>query len=267
VAAQPDLASQINTAFDAVAAMLVERHFWYGVGAGAVLVLIVLGIVVGRRYRAKSMTIGMPFGLGSITYESSTEDRVLAWKMYVQLTTRKAALPFDDSHDLIADVYSSLYELFQVTRDLLSGMPLADIGRHKGVADLILRTLNDGLRPHLTRWNAPYRRWWEQQLSDPTQSGKTPREVQQQYLHYKELVEDLKRTNTELSRFADELLAIARSDRPKPVKQRALPTPPSIVRDQGGVQQMGGPSVQLPKAPYDSGTNNTDKTTRQGDVR
>src|SRR5438552_17816145 len=106
---------------DVVVAAVSGQHFWYGVGVGVVISLIVLAVIVNRRYRAKSMTINMPFGLGSIVYGSSTEDRVLAWKMYVQLSTRKAALLFDDSHDVIAEVYSSLYELFSVTRELLSG--------------------------------------------------------------------------------------------------------------------------------------------------
>lgn len=268
-APQPDLASRIDTAIDTVAAALSAQHFWFGVGAGVVLILAVLAFVVNRRYRAKSMTINMPFWLGSITYESSTEDRVLAWKMYVQLTTRKAALPFDESQDVVADVHSSLYELFQVTRELLSGMPLTDIERPKGVAELILRTLNGGLRPHLTLWNASYTRWWEQQLSDQTQNGKTPQEVQQQYPKYKELVEDLKRTNTGLSKFADELLAIARADRPKLGKPRPSPTPPSVTQGleaSADPQHVGEYGVELPKVPYDSVTTTTDKTTKGGEV-
>lgn len=252
-ALQPDLPSQINTAIDTVAAALSAQHFWYGVAAGVLLILMFVAVVVGRRYRAKSMTINIPFGLGSIVYESSTEDRMLAWKMYVQLSTRKAALPFDESHDVIAEVYSSLYELFSVTRELLSAMPLADVERPKGVADLILRTLNDGLRPHLTRWNSSYRRWWDEQLSDGANGGRTPQELQRGYPQFKELVEDLKRTNTELTRLADELLAIARADRPKPLKARTLPKPPTVAQAQeltADAQVIEEDRVDLPKTPY-----------------
>lgn len=252
VAAQPDL-TWVNTAIDEVAAAASAQHFWYGIGVGVVFVLIVLAFIVNRRYRAKSMTVSMPFGLGSIVYESSTEDRVLAWKMYVQLSTRKAALLFDDSDDVIAEVYSSLYELFSVTRELLSETPLADVERPKGVADLILRTLNDGLRPHLTRWNSSYRRWWDQQLSSGENGGKTPQEIQKGYPQFKELVEDLKRTNTELARFADELLAIARADRPKPLKVRTFPKPPTDARIQdiaAEPQAIEERSADLPTTPY-----------------
>ncbi len=247
------LVSRINTAIDVIVAAASAQHFWYGVGVGVVISLIVLAFIVNRRYRAKSMTISMPFGLGSIVYESSTEDRVLAWKMYVQLSTRKAALPFDDAHDVIAEVYSSLYELFAVTRELLSGMPLADVERPKGVADVILRTLNDGLRPHLTRWNSPYRHWWDQQLADDANGKRTPQEIQNDYPQFKELVEDLKRTNTELTMFADELLAIAKAVRPMLPKVRTFPKAPTVAKTQEIVdepQAIEGGRVILPTTPY-----------------
>ncbi|SRR6266581_5366465 len=252
--AQPDLASQINTAIDVVFATLSARGFWYGVGVGVVLILVLVALFVGRRYRAKSMTVNIPFGLGNIVYESSTEDRVLAWKMYVQLSTRKAALLFDESHDLVADVHTSLYEVFSITRDLLSGMPLADVKRPKGIADLILRTLNDGLRPHVTRWHAVYRRWWEQEIANEANSGKTPQDIQRQFPRYRDLVDDMKRTNTELARFADELLAIARADRPVPALVRSAAAPPFVIKGED-LQAMAGPmvderSIKLPTTAY-----------------
>lgn len=247
---------------------LSSGQLWIGLAVGGLLVAAGFAITARRRYRASSMTVSLPFGLGSVTYEASSDDRVIAWRMYVQLKTRKAALPFDEAHDVVADVYSSLYELFPVARDLLSGMQLGDIARPKGVAEVILRTLNDGLRPHLTRWNACYRRWWEQQVEEKPNDGKTPQQVQQQYPQYKELVDDLKATNTELSRFADELLAIARAYRGKQAGARPTPTPPTILRcieQTPAVSEKAGESgVTLPTTPYDSAENVPEKDTAQG---
>lgn len=251
--AHQDSVSRLHAGIDTIAAALPALNFWYGIAVGVVLVLIVLAIIRKRRFRQKSMTINIPFGLGSIVYESSAEDRILAWKMYVQLSTRKAALLFDDTHDVIAEVYASLYELFAVTRELLSVTPLADVERPKGVANLILRTLNDGLRPHLTRWNSSYRRWWEQQLADNENVKRTPQEIQRGYPLFKELVHDLKRTNIELTRFSDELLAIARADRPQPLAVRVNPQPPTIAPLEKIVSEaLGIPTthVNVPAAPY-----------------
>lgn len=75
--------------------------------------------------------------------------------MHVQLVTRKAALPFDPDHDLICDVYDSLFTLFTETRALLLDLPPREFERTSGVATLILKVQNDGVRPHLTAWQAP----------------------------------------------------------------------------------------------------------------
>lgn len=261
-------ASWLAATIGAVSDALSRRHFWIGIGVGVLIAASVYVVAGCRRYRAKSMTVSLPFGLGSVTYETSSDDRVIAWRMYVQLTTRKAALPFDEEHDVIADIYTSLYELFPVTRELLSSMKLDDIARSNGVADVILRTLNDGLRPHLTRWNASFRRWWEIQVTDEAKKDHTPQQLQQLYPYYKELVEDLKRTNTELSRFADELRAISRADRPKLTKLRPTPAPPGVLAkgDERSATstRLGICGVEPPTTLYDAAGSMSQKNSSRG---
>jgi len=128
----------------------------------------------------------------------------------VHLKTRKAALPFDNENDVIVEVYDSLYELFQITRDLLCSIPIKNVQGKRNVADLILRVQNDGLRPHLTKWQAPFRRWWVKAVESPDNQDKSPQEIQRQYKDYEVLVSDLRQMNTEMSKFAEELLRIVR---------------------------------------------------------
>ncbi len=181
-----------------------------------------------RRYASKSISVGLPFNLGSWTYDTTPSDRIVAWKLYVQLTTRKAALPFDETSDVISEVYDSLFALFAVTRELLLELPPHDFEREDGVVPLLLRVTNYGLRPHLTRWQADYRAWWEASLKDDNNRGKSPQEVQRQYPRFKELVSDLKQTNTELSKLADDLLMIARARKQKrPRRAKVAPLPPT----------------------------------------
>lgn len=204
--------------------LLPSAQFWLG----ALVLTVVFAILNLRRFQSESVSIGLPFGLGSATYKTTPQDRVVAWKLYVQLVTRKAALPFDEQYDLISDVYDSLFELFQITRDLLLELPLREFQRTEGVASLLIRVLNDGVRPHLTRWQADFRKWLKDTEASPDSSGMTPQELQQQYPRYAELVSDLKRTNTELSKFTDELRDIARSTKRKRRKPtKVLPAPPT----------------------------------------
>lgn len=196
--------------------------------AGAAAFFLLVRVFRHRHYGSYSVSVGLPFNLGSRTYDTTPQDRIVAWKLYVQLATRKGTLPFDESYDVISDVYKSLFALFGVARDLLLELPPHEFEREEGVAPLLLRVINDGLRPHLTRWQSDFRKWWDETVKDATNQGKSPQDVQRQYPHYIELVSDLKRTNTELSKLADDLLMIARARKQKPSRTpKVAPLPPT----------------------------------------
>jgi hypothetical protein len=181
--------------------------FWLGLTVVAVPLFLWM-----RRHRSHSLSVALPFGLGSWSYDTTPADRIVAWKMHVQLVTRKAALPFDEDHDLICDVYDSLFSLFAETRHLLLELPPREFERASGVATLILRVQNHGIRPHLTRWQADFRRWWERAERAEANIERSPQLIQRDYPRYAELVADLRQTNTELAKYADELLKVARAD-------------------------------------------------------
>lgn len=237
--------------------VICSANFWVGVATVAGTLAIALWL---RRSRCSSISIGLPFNLGSATFELSAQDRVLAWRMYVQLKTRKAALPFEEEHDLVCDVYSSLYELFPIARDLLSEMPLPEIERPRGASDLIIRVLNDAVRPHLTRWQAAFRHWWEDQVKADSNKGRRPQEIQTGFPRYNELVNDLKRTNIALAKLAEDLLAFARPQRRtwntwfSRSGRVALPIPPSLISASATMVIVGtetDDAVVQPAQPYD----------------
>jgi len=179
------------------------------IAVGAAVVAVPWFVLSRQRYTITSLTVAIPFNIGSIALEPSYKERQMAWRLYVQLRTRKAALPFDDKHDVIVEVYDSIYELFALIRSTLEEIPVRQVERSPKLADALLRVQSDGLRPHLTRWQAAFRRWWALADRDPENADKTPQEVQRLYPRYKELVEDLQTTNTHLSMLADELYLIA----------------------------------------------------------
>ncbi len=196
---------------------LRSGQFWIGVPTGLFVGGAILALVRRRRYQATQVHLNLPFGLGNVTYEAADKGRKLAWKMYVHLKTRKAALPFDEKSDIVADVYDSLHEVFAVTRDLLVDADLAEVGP-EGVPELLLRALNDGLRPHLTTWQASFRRWWEAALASPANAGKNPQEIQRQFPQFDVLLAELRTMNGELSKYAEDLLAIARAPKGQRVR-------------------------------------------------
>jgi len=67
--------------------------------------------------------------------------------------------------------------------------------------------LNNGLRPHLTRWQATFRHWYDEALKKSL--DKSPQEVQRDYPQYSELVEDLIKVNKQLVKYADVIKQIA----------------------------------------------------------
>ena len=73
----------------------------------------------------------------------------------------------------------------------------------------MVTVLNRGLRPHLTKWQARFRRWYEQAVDDPANKDKTPQEIQREYPHYQDLVANLKECNSEFVEYAYWLRAIA----------------------------------------------------------
>ncbi|OED94281.1 hypothetical protein [Vibrio breoganii] len=76
--------------------------------------------------------------------------------------------------------------------------------------DISTKVLNEGLRPHLTEWQAKYRAWYE--LAKDASNGKSPQELQREYPEYSQLVDDTASVNMKLKEFADELKKIVRAN-------------------------------------------------------
>lgn len=244
-ATNTNLTQALNSAVEWTAATLGSRKFWIGAPVGVLAILLIGAVLKRRRYSVSKVSIKLPFNLGNVEYEPTDLDRALAWKLYVQLKTRKAALMFDDDNDVIAEVYDSLYDIFPITRDLLAQVPLREASKRDGVAELILRVLNDGLRPHLTKWGAAYRRWWDVAKAHTENKNKTPQEIQKDYPNYKALVKELKAMNTELSKYAEDLLAIVQVPAHKPQyrkkKIEITPEQPQPPTSPAGVTEQPAP--------------------------
>ncbi len=157
----------------------------------------------------KSLTIdevNLGIGNSSVKISYSKKDQEIAYKIWVELSTRKIGLRFDKENDVIKEVYDSWYTFFETARELLKDIPGNRIPYSGDLIELTEKVLNIGLRPHLTKWQAKYRRWYEEELK--RDSG-TPQDIQKKYPEYNALVEDLLETNEKMIEYKKLMKRIA----------------------------------------------------------
>ena len=136
----------------------------------------------------------------------NNEDVQIAHRIWTELMTRKAAQPIDIEHDVIVEIYNSWYALFGRVRQLISDIPGQMLRKEQSTRELVriaTQTLNNGLRPHLTRWQARFRHWYDK-CPDAVKE-KCPQDCQRGFPDYEILVEDIKRVNGQLIQYAAEL--------------------------------------------------------------
>lgn len=176
-----------------------------------IVLFVVIFWVIGlklKRYKLVKLNISLG-KIGKAEFQPNEKDIQIAHKIWTELVTRKAALPIDPEHDVIVEIYDSWYALFTKVRELVSEIP-ADLLRHEKSTQELVRistaTLNDGLRPHLTRWQARFRNWYQTNAEKLKEI--TPQELQREYPEYDKLVEEMVSINSELISYAKELKKI-----------------------------------------------------------
>src|SRR3989344_5145006 len=168
------------------------------IGILFIFIFIVLGILffIMKMFGIKNLffnetklniTLG---GIGNIKIKPNHEAAQIAHKAWSELITRKAGLQFDSEHDIIIEIYNSWYQLFAEIRTLIKQIPASHLKNKntKKLIDLLVDSLNKGLRPHLTKWQARFRRWYVAELEKTENKDKTPQEIQKTYPHYEDLL-------------------------------------------------------------------------------
>lgn len=192
--------------------VVLFRLNWFAIIPLLVVIFIIAWIysVVNNRINRKSITIdeiNLGIGDSSVKLSYNKKDQEIAYKLWVELSTRKIGLLFDKEHDVITEVYNSWYEFFKIARELLKEIPASRLPYSNDLIELTEKVLNKGLRPHLTTWQAKYRKWYEKELVDNAEDS--PQELQKKYPHYAELVDDLIKTNMRMIEYKDLMKRIA----------------------------------------------------------
>ena len=200
---------------------VVIRLNWVVILLGIALIWLIVFLVkhLMKKRTGRTITIeGMSIGIGNLncTLTCSHEVQEIAYQLWVELTTRKIAIPLDDN-DVILEVYDSWYAAFTEIRKLLktvSGKCLVDAS---DLIDITTKVLNEGLRPHLTKWHARYRAWYTQESKE---SNEPPQSIQMRYPQFDELLSDMRMTNERIINFANKLHEIAFGNKERPEKRK-----------------------------------------------
>jgi hypothetical protein len=91
----------------------------------------------------KQVTVSLPFGIGSASWESDPTERKAAWELYVELVTRIAVQPLASEEGLMREALNSLYSLFGSTREILRTAGPNVGASKKSVGGIAIAVLNN----------------------------------------------------------------------------------------------------------------------------
>ena len=201
----------LTVAWDvATSSLSVTISIWLGV-AGVVVILLLWGWRWWRGgFSFRDFEIDQAeFGVGQskFRFKPNLTDRQVAYAIWVELSTRKIGLPIDFDHDVITEIYDSWYNFFAITRDLVKSIPVGKVkdSSTQSIIRLSIEVLNQGLRPHLTQWQARFRHWYERELkkldAGEGEALLDPQAIQARFPKYAELKADMERVNQSLIRY------------------------------------------------------------------
>lgn len=205
----------------ATSAIILSVSVWLILG----LVLLLAGVLVWRLtiggFSLRSFEIDQAeIGVGKtkVRFKPNSTDRQVAYAIWVELSTRKIGLPIDFNNDVIIEIYDSWYNFFSVTRELVKSVPAAQVrrGSTQAIIKLSIEVLNEGLRPHLTKWQARFRHWYERELKKYDEaSGEEvldPQQLQSKFPQYDELKADMESVNRALERYRHKMRELVLKD-------------------------------------------------------
>jgi hypothetical protein len=191
----------------------IELSGWLLAGTVIAAVAIVVWRIWGGKLRGHAFEIDQAeLGLGDqkITLRPNYLDRTVAYKIWVELSTRKIGLSIDPENDVIVEIYDSWFSFFQITRELIKDIPVSKMREPstEKIIQLSIDLLNNGLRPHLTKWQARFRRWYDMKLSDAGHFDLHPQDIQAKFPAFDEMTKELLEVNERLIIYRDRMRAL-----------------------------------------------------------
>lgn len=200
--------------------LLKLQAHWAIIAVGMLLVAsAVAWKLFGPRGALKDFEIDeteLGIGNAKFTLKPNWTDRQVAYAIWVELATRKIGLPIDLENDVLSEIYDSWFNFFTVTRELVKTIPVSKVAgpSTRKIIRISVEVLNEGLRPHLTRWQARFRRWYEKEADQAARALHDPQDIQTDYPCWDELTADLKAVNERLIAYRRTMQKIAYGEEP-----------------------------------------------------
>ena len=194
----------ITLGFSSIAVIIILAGI-----AGLILFLFLRWMWFVRAIEFDSAEFG--FGRSKIKFKPNAHDRQIAYAIWVELSTRKIGLEIDLDHDVVSEIYDSWYSFFGVTRELIKDVPAHKLKQAgtRSIVESSIQVLNNGLRPHLTTWQARFRHWLEKQAKGTDD----PQMVQTQFPKFDDLKVDLMAINKKLIAYRKKMYQLATGDK------------------------------------------------------
>lgn len=191
------------------------------VGVLLVGVLRVLAGLSGGGSGWKPHVVSMSFIRGpAVEFVPDDEVVRIAHQAWAELASRKAGIVVEDD-DVIVEVYDSWYALFGVMRQLAKEVPVSALRPSSDamkLLDVLMSAMNEGLRPHLTEYQARFRSWWS--CPDNESAAMSPQERQRTYPGYDDLLYDMREANKNLIELTEVLRKLAHERKRLPFHRR-----------------------------------------------
>ncbi len=152
----------------------------------------------------KKLNLRLPFGLGGIELAPNDSERQAAWSLYVELTTRVAVQPYDQTSGSLRAVLESLYSIFGFTRLILREAGPGVAHAPDAFGPLAIKILTEGIAPFTTKWHETLR---AHELEKPNERSAI--EHERAWHRYAEMCGELDALQIEMRVYTDALLEIA----------------------------------------------------------
>ena len=149
--------------------------------------------------------------------DNSKNTKKIAWELYCELSTRAGVVDFNEHEDLIIYCLDSWYDFFQLTRQNIKRLEIPkkkkiEKREKKGktikeyyLSEIILKLLNNELRPFLRKWHGAFRHYWE----FDSKKEEYPIQRQKDFTNYNEIIKDLYEMQNKLKETSKGLYEIA----------------------------------------------------------
>jgi len=154
--------------------------------------------------KLKSVTVSLPFGIGSAAWEADPTEQNAAWELYIELVTRVAVQSLDADQGTVREAMNSLYSLFGSTREILRKAGPKVGASRDSVGGIAIAVLNQGLRPFLSKWH-PILQDWEARRAE----GVSPRVHEKTWEQEPTLRKELEALRSGLEEYAKALADIS----------------------------------------------------------